>query len=399
MSTSSSPGPSIGPHEDGDAQRCSTESLTAYLLLVDSLAARLRAAKLDPRRDQEWWATASSEARSERLREHVSTCGVEALSEALDPASTPDQHRTLLLFYLAWTVAHYTERRQDAEVLVDLIRAQSGVSRIADYGGDDLLSAFDALLLLERSRYNQLGLLQAYDLADRTAKRLSSVLAFRRTRRSIGLELLELPAFGSHPRFDEISSSVAADFSAEREVRGRETPQLVAEAITFEARYEAVARPPTWKPNYRRAIELVSQAMAIDRPTRRDDTAYQLRLLEYGQRLNVLSALDVLATSSGAMEDRLIARQDKALESVRSETIQLVGLLAGVVGLVTSLFASAKADGGELIVAALASSAAIVGFLVAFNILSGRLADRLRILGAILTFALLLGAAVVVWRM
>jgi hypothetical protein len=212
------------------------------------------------------------------------------------------------------------------------------------------------------------------------------------------MDLLEIPAFRSNPRFSEIGVTVAEDFEEERVSLAHETPQLRAEALTFEARYQAVPKPPTEEANYGRAVELISEAIAVDRPARGDDPAFRLRISGYEQRLATWSALNALQAASRDMEKRLVDRQDKALDAARSESIQLLGLLAGVVGLITSLFAAAKSDPRELLVAALSSSMAIIGFLVVFSVLVGRLTDKARIAQAVLTFLVLLGVAVVIWR-
>jgi hypothetical protein len=280
------------------------------------------------------------------------------------------------------------------------VRTTSSASPIESYGGNDLLAAFDALLTRDRNRFALPGLLDAYDSADRGAKTMAGVLAFRRSRRLIGLELVELPEFRTHTRFGEVSAAIAADFKAESLSTWKDSPELRAEALINEARYEALPRPPSGDANYGRAIQLVSQAMATDEPIKGMQEAYRLRMVAYEARLEGLRALDALSASAKDLENRLIRRQDEALGSVRRESIQLLGLLAGVVGLVTSLFAATTSGPQDLIVAALASSSAIAGFLLVFTVLQGGGPEyKRRSVVAALLLGALLAAAIGVWKL
>ena len=82
--------------------------------------------------------------------------------------------------------------------------------------------------------------------------------------------------------------------------------------------------------------------------------------------------------------------------------MQLVGLLAAVVGLLTAFFAgSQKATSGtqELIVVGLAASGAIGGFLIVFTLLQGRSSvNNRRIIAAVLWVAVATLSAVGIWK-
>jgi hypothetical protein len=147
--------------------------------------------------------------------------------------------------------------------------------------------------------------------------------------------------------------------------------------------------------------------LALDEPANGKEAAYQSRVVSYEQRIALMSALERMARhEADAMQrmkdelQRMAAEQAEQLETVRRDSIQLLGLLAGVVGLVTSLFASTMGRGSrEIIVAGFAAAAAIGGFLLVFTLLqNGSATSTRRMVIATATVILLAAASVIAWR-
>jgi hypothetical protein len=189
-----------------------------------------------------------------------------------------------------------------------------------------------------------------------------------------------------------------------REVRPSELPSMRAETFVRESRFYMLGPHP----DYRHAMDLLGQAVSLDLLSGESDEAHRTRMLGYEVRLQVMGALETLWRTSQATEDRLTLRLDGAVKEQRSESdaarresLQLLGLLAAVVGLVTSMFVSARqGDPQSLIVAALSASASIAGFLVVFSILQGlRIGNqKWRIAAACVLLCLLLGGPIFVWK-
>ncbi|WP_436773088.1 hypothetical protein [Yinghuangia sp. YIM S09857] len=284
----------------------------------------------------------------------------------------------IVAFYVAWQVFRRNGLVGEQYALLDAVEQRTGVSHpLEACGGETTRRAFAALLRANEVHVPFEELETAYVDASAMARRFPRLTGFTRLRRTVGLALLNHISVhgGGDGAADRVMHDVRADFLAKRDADSRwMTPQLRAEALSAEAQFLCL---PTCA-NYAQAVQLATEAKRVDRKADGENTAaFHARLARYDQQLLLIASLRQVGQIREKLETRLDrhaaeveSRMATALEASRRDSVQILGLLAAVIALITAF--AGNRDGGSLggsLPAVLATSGVVAMALSAFAVL------------------------------
>lgn len=327
-----------------------------FLALVRQINAELLdldlGARLDPRVHHGWWVLLDTAARREETVEFVTGQASEVITlvgECMD--CWHDPHHRMVAFYVTWQVFRRLGLVAEQNALLAALEVPGDPHPLAAFGGMVLIRAFRALLTASLAATSESQLRSAFEDASKIGQIHPQVLAFNRLRRSVGTALLE--ALGEHHTdyAQTVLRAIREDFLREHDAEPRWlTPQLRAEALAAEARLlclPAVA-------DYEQASRLIGEARRVDRRSPDESNAQlQARLVGYEQQMLLVRSLrrvrEVEQVLTQQLEERGRATAEALVttqEEYRQESLQLLGLLAAVIALITSVAGGATSGGG-----------------------------------------------------
>ncbi|KWX03713.1 hypothetical protein TH66_13015 [Carbonactinospora thermoautotrophica] len=309
--------------------------------------------RLDPRVHQGWWVLLDTAARREDVIDFITANPSMVITLIGDDAVPWDPALRMTAFYVTWQVFRRSGLVAEQNALLGALEVPNGeVHPLGPYGGMRLIRAFRALLTANLAGASEPQLREAFEDASRIVRMYPQVLAFNRLRRSVGTALLE--ALGEEEQHSEYAQAVLRavreDFVREHEADPRWlTPQLRAEALAAEARLLCLPLVE----DYDQAMRLIAEARRLDRRSEDESQAQlQARLVAYEQQMLLVRSLrrvrDVEQVLTRKLEERgqaTAAALVETQEEYRRESIQLLGLLAAVIALITSV-AGNRGDGG-----------------------------------------------------
>jgi hypothetical protein len=330
---------------------------------------------LDPTRDQEWWVRLERMSRNLTFVDKVLDDPEGAKSAAiLMPPSSLGIRLQLASFYLLWRVfANAKAGSQQRELLRHSLQAYQSQDFLSGDGGVQLLNGMRAILTAERKSSSIEELHDAYRAAKECASTFEGVLAFIRLRRFVGLRLFEKQTNLTGEDL-ELESELQRDFRIERrQLASERSPHLLAEALVHEARFLGSRHVR----KYAEALVLLDEAGEVDEQAEGEgELAYKIRAVSYEQQILTIEAMmgleDAESEIRGSVDEytrRLEAEIRADLDRTRRESIQLLGLLAAVIALI-SVLAGGRSSGS--LDAILATSFAVTGMVViGFSVFSG----------------------------
>jgi len=198
-------------------------------------------------------------------------------------------------------------------------------------------------------------------------------LAFIRLKRLVGLRLFEKQTNLTGESV-ELQSELQRDFRIERrQLASERSPHLLAEALVHEARFLGTRQVR----KYAEALVLLEEANEVDEQAEGEgELAYKIRAVSYEQQILTIEAMMGLEKAESEIRSsvdehtrRLETEIREDLDRTRRESIQLLGLLAAVIALI-SVLAGGRSSGS--LDAILATSFAVTGMVViGFSVFSG----------------------------
>ncbi|UGQ11459.1 hypothetical protein LO772_32500 [Yinghuangia sp. ASG 101] len=338
------------------------------------------AAPLDPRVHHGWWVLIDVAARRAELEAHVirnSGTVVELVRRGEGELAEP--RLRLIAFYLIWQVFRRNGLVGEQYALLEAVEQRTATQHALEAcGGETLRGAFLALLRANEIHTSREDLEAAYADASAMARLFPNLVGFTRLRRSVGLALLSHESVHGDAEggaVQRVMHDVRADFLAERDADPRwMTPQLRAEALSAEAQFHCLPMCA----DYAQAVQLVTEAKRVDRKTDGENAAaFHARLVRYDQQLLLIGSLRQVGMVRDELESRLDrhaadveSRMTTALEAARRDSVQILGLLAAVIALITAFAGnSAGSTLGASLLSVLATSGVVVMALSAFAVL------------------------------